>query len=92
MGHFSFLSGAESVLLHRLQRFEKTNEMLLNFNSLSRARFDTTQLEFRKHTTLIASMKKDLDAVFKRIRCLEMSALTWFVPLEHANLAVLFGT
>ena len=52
----------------RLQRFEKTNEMLLNFNALSKGRYETTQQEFRKHTLLLSSMKKDLDAVFKRIR------------------------
>ncbi len=42
--------------------------MLLNFNALSRGRYETTQQDFKKHTVLLASMKKDLDAVFKRIR------------------------
>ena len=56
-------------LIYRLMRFEKTNEMLLNFNGLSMARFETTQQEFRKHTQLLSEMKTDLDNVFKRIRC-----------------------
>ena len=57
-----------SIQFCRLMRFEKTNEMLLNFNILSKARFETTQHEFKKHTQLLAEMKMDLDQVFKRIR------------------------
>jgi len=54
-----------------LSRFEKTNEMLINFNILSTGRFDITFKEFQKHTNLVFEMKKDLDAVFKRIRILK---------------------
>jgi len=54
-----------------LSRFEKTNEMLINFNLLSTARYDVTVKEFHQHTQLLYDMKKDLDGVFKRIRVLK---------------------
>lgn len=56
---------------YRLQRFEKTNEMLSNCNSLSATRFALAQKEFKKHTALLVDMKKDLDNVFKRIRTIK---------------------
>jgi len=54
-----------------LQRFEKTNEMLSNCNALSITRFTLAQKEFKKHTTLLLDMKKDLDSIFKRIRTIK---------------------
>ncbi|XP_046739025.1 kxDL motif-containing protein CG10681 [Diprion similis] len=51
-----------------LQRFEKTNEMLTNCNQLSVNRLKTAGVEFKKHTALLAEMKRDLDHIFKRIR------------------------
>merc|ERR1712226_1732959 len=54
-----------------MARFEKTNEMLLNFNMLSAGRYDATQNEFKKHTRLLLDMKKDLDSIFKRVRVLK---------------------
>ncbi|XP_045103838.1 kxDL motif-containing protein CG10681-like [Portunus trituberculatus] len=54
-----------------LQRFEKTNEMLSNCNSLSATRFALAQKEFKKHTALLVDMKKDLDNIFKRIRTIK---------------------
>ncbi|KAK3588546.1 hypothetical protein CHS0354_028964 [Potamilus streckersoni] len=54
-----------------LSRYEKTNEMLINFNILSASRFDVTTQEFRKHTQLLFEMKKDLDVIFRRIRILK---------------------
>lgn len=54
--------------LRRLQRFEKTNEMLTNCNQLSVNRLKTAGSEFKKHTALLVEMKKDLDYIFKRIR------------------------
>jgi len=56
---------------HMLSRFEKTNEMLLNFNVLSSTRYTSTDLDFRSHIHLLLDTKKDLDAVFKRIRLLK---------------------
>eukprot|EP00088_Acartia_fossae_P003824 TRINITY_DN11640_c0_g1_i1.p1 TRINITY_DN11640_c0_g1~~TRINITY_DN11640_c0_g1_i1.p1 ORF type:complete len:156 (-),score=26.22 TRINITY_DN11640_c0_g1_i1:51-518(-) len=50
-----------------LQRFEKTNEMLTNVNSLSATRLEKAQTDFKKHTQMIVDMKKDLDIIFKRI-------------------------
>ncbi|XP_046386323.1 kxDL motif-containing protein CG10681 [Ischnura elegans] len=54
-----------------LQRFEKTNEMLINCNALSVNRLKTAGSEFKKHTALLLEMKKDLDHIFKRIRILK---------------------
>ncbi|ESO88123.1 hypothetical protein LOTGIDRAFT_234693 [Lottia gigantea] len=54
-----------------LSRFEKTNEMLINFNMLSSSRYNVTAEDFRKHTLMLYDMKKDLDLVFKRIRVLK---------------------
>ncbi|CAH1797382.1 unnamed protein product [Owenia fusiformis] len=53
---------------HMLLRFEKTNEMLLNFNALSVNRCNATTAEFNRHTQLLCHMKKELDSVFLRIR------------------------
>lgn len=52
----------------RLSRYEKTNEMLINFNMLSSARCEATTQEFRQHTIVLGQMKADLDIVFRRIR------------------------
>merc|ERR550519_2091836 len=51
-----------------LQRFEKTNEMLTNVNTLSATRLDRATTDFKKHTTMVVDMKKDLDSIFRRIR------------------------
>jgi len=53
-----------------MSRFEKTNEMLLNFNRLSDARYELMQTDFRKHIHLLHEMRKDLDNIFRRIRSL----------------------
>ena len=56
---------------YRLQRFEKTNEMLINCNALSAGRLQTANAEFKKHSQLLMEMKKDLDGIFKRTRALK---------------------
>ncbi|XP_075706824.1 kxDL motif-containing protein 1 isoform X2 [Rhinoderma darwinii] len=56
---------------HMLDRFEKTNEMLLNFNSLSNARLQQMSDRFLHHTRTLVEMKKDLDLIFRRIRMLK---------------------
>lgn len=53
----------------RLDRFEKTNEMLLNFNNLSSVRMQQMSERFLHHTRTLVEMKKDLDSIFRRIRC-----------------------
>ena len=55
----------------RLQRFEKTNEMLSNCNTLSATRLERAKRDFKGHTQHVNEMKKDLDAIFKRIRTLK---------------------
>uniref|UniRef100_A0A8C5Y371 KxDL motif-containing protein 1 n=1 Tax=Microcebus murinus TaxID=30608 RepID=A0A8C5Y371_MICMU len=54
-----------------LDRFEKTNEMLLNFNSLSSARLQHMSERFLHHTRTLVEMKRDLDSIFRRIRTLK---------------------
>ncbi|GFO31882.1 kxdl motif-containing protein 1-like [Plakobranchus ocellatus] len=54
-----------------LGRFEKTNEMLINFNMLSAGRYEATVKEFQKHTQLLFEMKKDLNGIFRRIRMIK---------------------
>ncbi|KAI1230642.1 hypothetical protein IHE44_0010115 [Lamprotornis superbus] len=51
-----------------LDRFEKTNEMLLNFNNLSSVRMQQMNERFLHHTRTLVEMKKDLDSIFRRIR------------------------
>ena len=58
----------------RLDRFEKTNEMLLNFNNLSSARLQQMNERFLHHTRTLVEMKRDLDSIFRRIR--------WVLPLQ----------
>ena len=60
-----------SILLLRLQRFEKTNEMLSNCNSLSQTRLERALRDFRGHTQHINGLKKELEQVFKRIRVIK---------------------
>ncbi|CAI6361407.1 unnamed protein product [Macrosiphum euphorbiae] len=50
-----------------LQRFEKTNEMLTNCNLLSMSHLKTTSQDLKKHTQMLAELRKDLDSTFKRI-------------------------
>ncbi|XP_066594308.1 kxDL motif-containing protein CG10681 [Prorops nasuta] len=86
-----------------LQRFEKTNEMLTNCNQLSINRLKAAGSEFKKHTVLLAEMKKDLDYIFKKIRIVKnklsqqypqafneavRSSLAEEVIVEDANCAV----
>ncbi|MBN3321978.1 KXDL1 protein, partial [Atractosteus spatula] len=56
---------------HMLDRFEKTNEMLLNFNGLSSVRLQQMSDRFQHHTRTLVEMKKDLDSIFRRIRTLK---------------------
>lgn len=55
----------------RLQRFEKTNEMLLNCNALSAGRIKAATDDFKKYTKLINDMKRDLDHIFKKVRTIK---------------------
>ncbi|XP_024085142.1 kxDL motif-containing protein CG10681 isoform X1 [Cimex lectularius] len=54
-----------------LQRFEKTNEMLMNCNTLCVTRLRTAATEFKKHTSLLIEMRKDLDNIFNRIQTIK---------------------
>ncbi|EDW78780.2 uncharacterized protein Dwil_GK12522 [Drosophila willistoni] len=54
-----------------LQRFEKTNEMLLNCNALSQSRLKTANEDFKRHVKCLGEMKKDLDYIFRKIRIIK---------------------
>ena len=54
-----------------LQRFEKTNEMLSNCNSLSGSRLERANKDFSKHIIHLTEAKKDLEFVFKKIRSIK---------------------
>lgn len=56
---------------YRLQRFEKTNEMLSNCNTLSSTRLERASKDFRNHINYLTELKKDLEVVFKRIRIIK---------------------
>ncbi|XP_015921551.1 kxDL motif-containing protein 1 [Parasteatoda tepidariorum] len=57
---------------HMLSRFEKTNEMLVNCNSLLTSRYLGASKELKKQKTFLIDLKKDLESVFRRIRFLKM--------------------
>lgn len=59
------------MVFFRLQRFEKTTEMLTNCNQLSASRLRAASGEFKKHTLLLLEMKKDLEYIFKKIRAIK---------------------
>jgi len=54
-----------------LQRFEKTNEMLSNCNSLSASRLERASKDFKQHVSNLNDMKKDLEIIFKRIKSIK---------------------
>ncbi|EDV97410.1 kxDL motif-containing protein CG10681 [Drosophila grimshawi] len=54
-----------------LQRFEKTNEMLLNCNALSQSRLKSANEDFKRHVKLLTEMKKDLDYIFRKVRIIK---------------------
>ncbi|XP_017100153.2 kxDL motif-containing protein CG10681 [Drosophila bipectinata] len=54
-----------------LQRFEKTNEMLLNCNALSQSRLKNATEDFKRHVKCLNEMKKDLDYIFRKIRVIK---------------------
>lgn len=60
----------------RLQRFEKTNEMLLNCNALSNGRLKSANDDFKAYSKVIIDMKKDLDYIFKKIRAIKVKVAT----------------
>lgn len=69
---------------YRLQRFEKTNEMFLNCNALSTIRLKIASENFKKHTKLLAEMKKDLDYMFKKLRVIKTKISAQY-PDAHAE-------
>lgn len=65
------VSSMVQVQRDMLSRYEKTNEMLINFNLLSASRYEASVKDFQIHTQLLADMRQDLDSIFKRIRVLK---------------------
>ena len=73
-------------LFFRLQRFEKTNEMLSNCNSLSATRLERALRDFRAHTQHVNGLKKELDQVFKRIRSVKSKVAQQYPEAYKGNL------
>ncbi|XP_075161408.1 kxDL motif-containing protein CG10681 [Haematobia irritans] len=67
-----------------LQRFEKTNEMLLNCNALSLSRLKQSDLDFKRHCKVLADMKKDLDYIFRKIKSIKQK-LSQQYPNAYAS-------
>ncbi|XP_023301332.2 kxDL motif-containing protein CG10681 [Lucilia cuprina] len=67
-----------------LQRFEKTNEMLLNCNALSQSRLKQANDDFKRHCKVLADMKKDLDYIFRKIRSIKQK-LSHQYPIAYAE-------
>jgi len=74
-----------------LQRFEKTNEMLLNCNALSQSRFKSANEEFKKHVKLLTEMKKDLDHIFRKIRSIKVK-VTQQYPVTYTEAPLLLNS
>lgn len=72
-------------MFFRLQRFEKTNEMLTNCNQLSVTRLKTAGADFKKHTALLIEMKKDLDYIFKKIKLLKTKLSQQYPQAYNGN-------
>merc|ERR1719154_472374 len=70
-----------------LQRFEKTNAMLSNVNSLSATRLAKAEKDFKAHTNNVMEMKKDLENIFKRIRKIKVK-LAEQMPSAHMEESV----
>ena len=66
------------MALYRLQRFEKTNEMLVNCNTLSQVHLQKANVEFKKHAQLLNEIKRDLENIFKRIKTMKAKAATQY--------------
>lgn len=60
-----------SIKSLRLQRFEKTNEMLTNCNALSQTRLKNVTEDYKKNCKLLMDMKKDLDYIYRKIRTIK---------------------
>lgn len=58
-------------MIYSLQRFEKTNEMLSNCNTLSVSRLKVAGQQFKNYKQLLTDIKKDLDYTFKKINVLK---------------------
>uniref|UniRef100_A0A3B4WBS6 KxDL motif-containing protein 1 n=2 Tax=Seriola lalandi dorsalis TaxID=1841481 RepID=A0A3B4WBS6_SERLL len=75
---------------HMLDRFEKTNEMLINFNGLSNVRLQQMNEHFLLHTRTLVEMKKDLDSIFRRIRTLKGKIAKQYPDAFSSELAFSF--
>nr|CAG4645076.1 EOG090X0CBU [Leptodora kindtii] len=72
-----------------LQRFEKTNEMLVNCNALSQVHLQKANQEFKKHVQMLNEVKKDLDNIFKRVRTLKSKVAAQYPqPYKDASAEV----
>lgn len=76
-----------NLVNYRLQRFEKTNEMLTNCNQLSQNRLKNVSEDYRKHCKLLMDMKKDLEYIFKKVRTIKGKLETKYPDSFKKNMA-----
>ncbi|XP_053201084.1 kxDL motif-containing protein CG10681-like [Panonychus citri] len=62
------LNEINRVQRHQLARFEKTNEMLVNCNALSAARYEMAMKEIRRFGRVLKQMREDLDYIHQRTK------------------------
>ena len=71
------------IFVFRLNKFEKTNEMLINCNSLSTSYYDKLQSNFRRNTQLMEEIHKDLNYIFRTIRSIKQT-----IKVQHPEIII----
>ncbi len=59
---------ARGIIHYRMSVFEVTNEKIASLNRISELNYFNTSVELRQTTKTLATMKKELDSIFRRIR------------------------
>ena len=62
------VSRLNKTLNFSLERFEKTNEMLVNCVALSEKRLEKAKTEFMGNKDLLINAKNDLELIFRKVR------------------------
>lgn len=77
------------VVDFRLQRFEKTNEMLTNCNALTMSHLKTTSQDLKKHTQMLTDLRKDLETTFKRISSIKAKMKSQYPDCQKSKYKIL---
>lgn len=68
-----------------MNRFEKTNEMLVNCNALAQGHYEKLCKDYRQHTQKLVEMHKDLDSIFHRIKTIKQKLKAKYPQLAKGN-------